>query len=117
MTEHVHLSTLDLIRGDLEKELRTTRDRVEISTLRTLIAAVENAAAVDIETTSEPKLGLGHDQPRRALSDDDVAGIITAERDELVDAAIRYQDLGLVDEVADLESRARIVERYLPRAT
>jgi uncharacterized protein len=114
VTEHVPLTTLSLIRGDLENQLRTTRDRVEISTLRTLIAAVENAAAVDIETTSEPKLGLGHDQPRRALSDEDVAMIITAERDELVDAAVRYRDLGLVDEVADLESRARIVERYLP---
>lgn len=108
------MSALSLIRGDLEKALRTTRDRVEISTLRTLIAAVENATAVDIEPTSEPKLGLGHDQPRRALSDEDVAGIIIAERDELVDAATRYRDLGLKDEVADLESRARIVERYLP---
>jgi uncharacterized protein YqeY len=111
------MSTLSLIRGDLEKVLRTTRDRVEISTLRTLIAAVENAAAPGIETTYEPKLGLGHDQPRLALSDEDVFGVITAERDELVDAAIRYRDLGLVDEVADLESRARIVERYLPPAT
>jgi uncharacterized protein YqeY len=107
------LSTLPLLRGDLEKALRN-RDQVEISTLRTLVAAVENATAVEVETSAEPKLGLGHDQPRRVLSDDDVAEIILSERDELVDAATRYRELGLVDEVADLERRARIVERYLP---
>jgi uncharacterized protein YqeY len=107
------LSTLSLLRGDLEKALRS-RDRVEISTLRTLVAAVENATAVEVETSVEPKLGLGHDQPRRAVSDEDVAEIILSERDELVDAATRYRDLGLVEEVVDLERRARIVERYLP---
>jgi hypothetical protein len=85
--------------------------------LRTLIAAMENATAVDVETSTEPKLGLGHDQPRRALNDEDVTGIIRAERDELVDAAIRYRELGLVEEVVDLERRARIVERYLPGST
>ena len=110
------LSTLRLLRGDLEKALRS-RDRVEISTLRTLVAAVENATAVEVETSVEPKLGLRHDQPRRVLSDEDVAEIILSERDELVDAAIRSRDLGLVEETADLERRAGIVERYLPRAT
>jgi len=107
------LSSLSLLRSDLEKALRS-RDRVEMSTLRTLIAAVENATAIDVEASSEPKLGLSHDQPRRVLSENDVAAIILHERDDLVAAATRYRDLGLVDEMADLERRARIVERYLP---
>ena len=110
------MSDLSRLRGDLERALRT-RDRLEISTLRTIIAAVENAAAVDVETSAEPKLGLGHDQPRRELSDEDVAGVLLSEHNELVDAATRYRDLGLVEETADLERRARIVERYLPGAT
>jgi len=110
------LSSLALLRGDLDIALRN-RDPVEISTLRTVIAAVENATAVDVETSTQPKLGLGHDQPRRALSDEDVTRIIRSERDELVDAATRYRELGLVEEVVDLERRARIVERYLPGST
>jgi uncharacterized protein YqeY len=110
------LSSLGLLRGDLEKALRG-RDPVEISTLRTLIAAVENATALDVEINTEPKLGLGHDQPRRALSDGDVTRIIRSERDELVEAATRYRELELVDEVVDLERRAGIVERYLPGST
>ncbi|HEU4895570.1 MAG TPA: hypothetical protein VFT85_07010 [Acidimicrobiia bacterium] len=107
------MSTLFLLRTDLAKALRD-RDRVEISTLRTLIAAVENATAVDVEPTAELKVGLGHDQPRRVLSDADMTRIIRSERDELVDAATRYRELGLMEEMEDLQRKARIAERYLP---
>ena len=100
------------LRADLKIAL-TNSDRLEMSQIRTLIAALENAEAVEVVTSTEPKLGLDHDVARRVLDPDDVARIIALERDELLDAVARYRELVLVDELADLEARLRIVERYL----
>lgn len=100
------------LRADLKVAL-ANRDRLEMSQIRTLIGAIENAEAVDVEHSTEFKLGLGHDVPRRTLDSEDIARIITRERDELLDAISRYRDLGLDDELAELQTRLQIVERYL----
>lgn len=84
-----------------------------MSQLRTLIAAVENDEAVEVETSSEPKLGLHHEVARRFLGSDDVNRILTRERDELADAASHYRELGVVEELGTLEARLRIVARYI----
>lgn len=84
-----------------------------MSTIRTLIAAIENAEAVDVETTTQPKPGLDNDVPRRVLQSEDVARVVAAEHHELADAVARYRELGLTEETAELETRLRIVERYL----
>ncbi len=63
------------------------RDRLEMSQLRTLIAAIENAEAVEMRTSIavemrtsiEPKLGVNHDVARRDLGPDDVRSVITRE--------------------------------------
>lgn len=112
MTESARSSTPERLRADL-KVAMANRDRLEMSQIRTLIAAVENAEAVEMETSSEPKLGVNHDVARRVLDSDDVARILTREHDELADAVSRYRDLGLDDEVDELETRLRIVARYL----
>lgn len=105
-------TVLERLRADLKVAL-ANRDRLEVSQIRTLIAAVENAEAVEVETSTRPRFGLDHDVPRRVLDTEDVTRIVTLERDELVDSVSRYRELGLVDEAAELETRLRIVERYL----
>lgn len=89
------------------------RDRLEMSQIRTLIAAVENAEAVEMGASPEPKLGVNHDVARRVLDSDDVTRILQREHDELADAASRYRSLGLDHEVVELETRLEIVARYL----
>ncbi len=106
------MSIQERLRSDL-KVAMANRDRLEMSQIRTLIAAVENAEAVEVETSSEPKLGLHHDVARRVLDSDDVHRILTREHDELADAVSRYRDLALVDELVELKVRLSIVERYL----
>ncbi len=106
------MSIPERLRADL-KTAMANRDRLEMSQIRTLIAAVENAEAVEVETSSEPKLGLNHDVARRVLDSDDVSSIIIRERDELVGAVARYRELGLEHELVELEVRLSIVERYL----
>lgn len=106
------VSIPERLRADL-KIAMANRDRLEMSQLRTLIAAIENAEAVEMRTSIEPKLGVNHDVARRDLGPDDVRSVITRELDELADAVSRYRDLGLDHEVEELETRVQIVNRYL----
>lgn len=100
------------LREDLAIALRS-QNRIEASMIRTLMAAIDNAEAIEASTTSDPKIGLDHDQPRRDLTTDDVTRIVEGERDELAEAVDHYRQLGLTDQVEELETRLRIVNRYL----
>jgi len=81
--------------------------------IRTLIAAIENAAAIEADTPVDPQIGLNHDQPRRDLTESDVSRVLERERAEVTEAAASYRGLGLADEAAELERRADIADRYL----
>lgn len=81
--------------------------------IRTLIGVIENAGAVEVEPTVEVKTGLGHDVPRRELTDEDVRALLEGERAEVADALGRYRDLGLDHQIAEMETRLSVVERYL----
>lgn len=107
------MNVLERLRADLtaaRREGKTT----EISMIRTLIAAVENAGAIETDGSKEHKVGLGHDLPRRDLTDDDIVGVLERERAELVDAIAHYRDLSLAVQLQELEERLRIVDRYSP---
>jgi len=105
------LTALQRLRADLS-EARRARAAVEASMIRTLIAAIENAEAVEAEPTVEPKRGLGHDVPRRVLTDQDITEIIDREHSEVAEALAHYRDLGLTDHVAEMETRLSVIERY-----
>jgi len=105
------LTALERLRADLTAA-RRKRAAVEASTIRTLIAAIENAEAVEAEPTVEPKRGLGHDVPRKVLTERDVSVIIDREHSEVSEALAHYRDLGLTDQVAEMERRLAVVERY-----
>lgn len=81
--------------------------------LRTLIAAIESAGAIEADTPVDPPIGLNHDRPRRELTESDVSRIVERERAEVAEAAARYRSLGLTEEAAELERQADIVNRYL----
>lgn len=100
------------LRVDLVAAMRT-RNQIEVSTIRTLLAAIENAEAIDAELSAEPKIGLNHDEQRRQLDDIEVAAIVTRERDEIAAAVARYRELGLTAELAELEVRMTVVDRYV----
>jgi uncharacterized protein YqeY len=106
------LRILERLRADLATALRS-RNTVEVSMVRTLIGVVENAGAVEAESTNEVKKGLGHDVPRRELTDEDVHDLLENEHSEVAEALAHYRDLGLDDQIAEMETRLSIVERYL----
>jgi uncharacterized protein YqeY len=106
------LSLPQRLRTDLVTALRA-RDKTEVSMIRTLIAAIENAEAVDAELSVEPKIGLNHDEQRRQLDDTEIAVIVARERAEIAAAVARYRELGLTAELAELEERMAVVGRYI----
>lgn len=81
--------------------------------IRTLIAAIENAGAVDAELSADPRIGLNHDVTRRDLTEADLSRIIESERDEVARAARHYRELGVTGEAEDLELRVQIADRYI----
>lgn len=106
------MSVPELLRVDLVTAMRA-HNKTEVSMIRTLLAAIENAEAVEMKLTVEPKIGLDHDEPRRELGDDEIAAIVVRERDELATAANAYRELGLTAALADLEERIAVVDRYV----
>ena len=87
-------------------------DRALVTVLRTALAAVANAEAVD---PSGPRsaTGLGGDVERRLLAERDIEEIVVAERDELRADGEAMRRLGR-DEGVALEAQAALLDRYLP---
>lgn len=105
------MTILARLRADLVPALREGRT-VEASMIRTLIAAIDNAGAIEASYSVEPKVGLGHDQPRRQLSDADVATILEKERAEVSAAIVEYRSLGLTEQSNRLELQLAVIDRY-----
>ena len=96
--------------ADLPVALRAG-DRVRVSALRTTLAAIANAEAVD--PAAAVPTGLGADVARRRLTEDDVVRIVAAERDEHRALAQEMRELGQEGEADACAQRAAVLEGYL----
>jgi hypothetical protein len=99
------------LEADLPSALKA-RDVARAGVLRTTLAAIANAEAVDPADGHEPTGVLG-DVARRVLTDDDVRDIVERERDELQRLATQMHDIGQAEEGADLATRAAVLAQYL----
>jgi hypothetical protein len=96
----------NLLRVDLT-EARKAQDAEIVSLIRTLIAAIDNAEAVD-----SVEGGAATEVPRRRKSDDDIMEIILNERDELRHAAEDFETGGQKAEAQRLRSLSEVADRY-----
>jgi uncharacterized protein len=97
---------LKLLRGDLAVA-RKANDTEMVSLIRTLIAAIENAEAVD------PSDAEGVTEvPRRHLSDVDILNIILDEGNELRHAADECERRGHGEAAQRLHSLAEVADHY-----
>ena len=107
------LSLREQMQRDLVAALKRG-DVVAASVLRTTLAALSNAEAVDPGAGAPLiRAGLFGDVERRALPADRVEGIIAAERDELHAAAGVLERAGRTAEAEACRSRAAILDHYL----
>lgn len=100
------------LRERLEADLRTAirqQQAARISVLRTTLAALSNAEAVDT-TAFAPSVT---EVPRRELDDGEIRSIVERERDELRTTAHRMRRVGADARARELLGQARILDDYL----
>ena len=100
--------------ADLTAALRR-RDASSVAVLRTTLAAVANAEAVD-PSAQTTRVGLLNDVERRVLTEAEVRAIVEREREELQTAIEEMTHLGQVDAAAELQRRASTLDAYLTTA-
>lgn len=92
------------------------RQSATVATLRSVLAAIDNAEAVPVSEPAmpaEPAPGQRHEAPRKLLSADDIRQIIRKEVDERRAASRKYATLGLPAEAERLQTAATLIETYL----
>lgn len=106
------------LRAHLSEALRAalgTRDRQTIATIRSVMAALDNAGAVPMTDQPAPQISSGGDVPRKYLNDADVAAVLRAEIAERRAAADDYARRGQHIRAGDLRESAVLIEGWLHR--
>jgi uncharacterized protein YqeY len=111
------------LRADLVAAMKA-RDTDAVTALRTAIAAIDNAEAVDrpdgaSATTSEhfagAHVGVGSTEvTRRDLTLDDVQAVVSEQMAERLIEADRFDHLGRREAAARLRREATALAKYLP---
>jgi uncharacterized protein YqeY len=100
------------IRDEMHAALRAamqSREPLTVSVLRSTLAAVANAEAVDPATAERGATEVA----RKVLDEDDIRAIVAAERDELRTAAIEMSSLGQAAKADELTQQATTLDAYL----
>ena len=115
----------DRMRGALPGAMRA-RDGVAVAALRSALAAIDNAEAVDPGLAPQPADGHEHlagtvvgvgttEAPRRALTDTEVAAIVRMEVDDRRSAAADYERRSRGDQAERLRREADVLDAQLER--
>lgn len=101
-----------LLKADLRAALGAG-DGERVSVARTLLAAIANAEAVELDASDPKEVEGWAEVPRRRLTAADLAGILGREAAELRAAADDFEQRGARAEAERLRARARLVDGYL----
>ncbi len=117
MTTDESQSFLAMLKADLRAAMRE-RKAAEMTTLRGLISAIDNAQAVPVGDRHDTYVfhAFGDsavEVPRRALSRDDIREVVEAEIRVRNDAAADYRHLGRDDKAQELTDEIETLSRYL----
>ncbi len=107
------------LRADLKVAMRA-RMALEVSVLRSLIAAIDNAQAIPVAPGHQPYVARAFgdesaEAPRLRLSEADVFAVLDREAETRADAADELDRCGRPAEAAALREQAGVVNRYLDR--
>ena len=101
-------------------EAMRARDRVAVTALRSALAAVANAEAVDIDTlpragaAESAAVGAGAaDAPRRELTEHDVRAVVGAELAEHERSAAHLREAGRPEEADRVAAEAAVLRELL----
>jgi len=100
------------LKADLSAAIRDG-DTPLVAVIRTLLAAIGNAEAVELDPSHPRDVQGWAEVPRRRLAPEEIRGIVRREAEELLAAAVEYEQHGRPDEGARLRRSAAQVARYL----
>lgn len=104
---------MDTIRTDLQEALRQ-RDRAAVSPLREILAAIDNASAVDAPQGYDYTGEAPTEVTRREVTFGEVVASLQRLIDQRLAAAANYRDLGQSDRAAEHVQAAAVMTGYLP---
>jgi hypothetical protein len=92
---------------------RKNGDRETDRTLRTLLAAIDNAEAVDQAMVPQPTYDLSGEVPRKTLTELDIQRTLLEEIAQRTSAIEAYEQHGRNDEAVGLKTEVALIRSYL----
>ncbi len=100
------------LKADLKKAMKA-RESQTVTVLRSLLAAIDNAEAVELGTSSSFVIGRANDVPRKALSEAQIREVLRGEVEELQTAVAEYERLGKLEEAETLSKALDVASGYV----
>ncbi len=100
------------LKADLPKAMKARQSNT-VNALRTVLAAIDNAEAVEVDTSRVPLVGRSNDVQRKVLTEEDIAAILQREIADLRAAIAKYQQIGKVAEADQLQAGLEVLVGYL----
>src|SRR5215218_6168932 len=106
------LPVMDRLKADLHSAMKA-RQSIRVATLRTMVSALDNATAVEVDKSIVPLMGHTPDVPRKELSEAQQLDILRAEAAGRRMALHSYEQLGKLEEAARLRTELEVFTGYL----
>jgi uncharacterized protein YqeY len=103
---------MERLKRDLRMAMKS-REQLRVATLRTMMSALDNATAVQVDASYVPLYGVTPDVPRRELSEQEQLEILHREAAGRHAAVEQYTRLGREDVVARLRAELDVFALYL----
>ena len=106
------LSVRQRLKVDLLRAMKARQMKV-VSTLRSTLAEIDNAEAVEVDTSVVPLVGRSNDVPRKILTEAEIRAILQREADQITMALADYERRGRVEKTAELQAAWDLLMGYL----
>lgn len=104
------------VRERMQADLRAAtkaRARERMTTLRTLLAAIDNAEAVPLDEFQQLGIDQPTEAPRKYLSEEDIRQLLQREAQARQVVSAEYERLGKEAEAARLRDEVALIAGYL----
>jgi uncharacterized protein YqeY len=100
------------LKTDLLIAMKARQNHI-VSTLRSTLAEIDNAEAVEIDTSVVPLVGRTHDVPRKELTEAQIRAIVQREANQIKMALTEYEHAGQAEKTAELQAAWELLTGYL----
>lgn len=100
------------LKADLLRAMKA-RQRTTVATLRSMLAAIDNAGAVEPNTSTSPVVGRSADVSRKVLMEEQMRKVLQTEVEERRSAVAEYERLERHVEADRLRAELEVFAHYL----